>query len=143
MSIFSRWDNAQKTVMHLIFEKGWTWHDYQQATDEIDIMLSSASGQVHLIVDIRSAPTLPSGAALTEILRDLSAATDNMGIVVVVGASKTLQLMTRAGQKLSHGTTHHVRFAVDLEDARQILNSVMYVHQSLKDPMLAEISHYR
>jgi hypothetical protein len=144
MSIFSRWDNAQKTVMHLVFEKGWIWQDYQQAAHEIEIMLSSVNAPVHMIVDIRSAPTLPSGSALAEIMRDFSAAPNSVGIFVVVGASNVLQLMLRTGQKLSRATTtHHIRFATDLEDAHQILNSVMYVRQSLRDPMLAELSHYR
>jgi hypothetical protein len=144
MSIFSRWDNAQKTVMHLVFEKGWTRQDYQQAAYEIEIMLSGVNAPVHMIFDIRSAPTLPSGSALAEIMRDFSSTPSRVGLVVVVGAGNVLQMMLRTGQKLSSGaTTHHIRFATDLDDAHQILNSVMYVSQSLRDPMFAERSHYR
>jgi hypothetical protein len=137
MSIFSRWDNPQKTVMQVVFEKGWTWMDYQQAEDEIEAMLDNTSGEVNLIVDMRSAPTLPSGSALSEIISSLSLTPTKVGIVVIVGASKVMQIILRTTKKLSRDTTgNHIRFAQDPENAREILRS-LNVHQSLLDPAFA------
>ena len=138
MSIFSRWDNLQQTIMQIVFEKGWTWADYVQAENEIDARLDSVDWQVHLIIDMRGAQALPGGSALSEIMRSFAEGHDNLGMVVIVGANKVLQLLLRTMQRLTpSGSAQHIRFAADPEEARGILRSVFYVRQSLSDSAFA------
>ncbi|MFN8373237.1 MAG: hypothetical protein U0694_10240 [Anaerolineae bacterium] len=142
MGIYCRWDNPQKTVLYIVFEKGWAWADYVRAQDEIDALLSGVMGQVHVIVDMRGAQAFPGSTILSDIMHEIATAPDRPGMLVIVGASHVLQLFFRTMQRLTPSLLgKHIRFADNPEEARGILRTVTNLRQSLRDQaIVADIS---
>jgi len=134
MGIYSRWDNPQKTILYIVFEKGWAWSDYVRAQDEIDARLSGVNWQVHVIVDMRGTQAFPGSTILSDIMHEIATAPDCPGLLVVVGASHVLQLFFRTMQRLTPSLVgKHIRFADDPDAARAILRTVTNLRQSLRD----------
>ncbi|MGB1288294.1 MAG: hypothetical protein ACPG7F_17295, partial [Aggregatilineales bacterium] len=62
MSIDVTWDTDAKTVLMVSYEKPWTWDEFNQAIDDVQMLLDSVNHPVHMIFDIRGAGFPPQGA---------------------------------------------------------------------------------
>ena len=62
MPIKALWDNPERTLIRYQFEAPWSWNDFSAAVDEATKMLDSADRQVRMIIDVRNASMLPTGA---------------------------------------------------------------------------------
>jgi hypothetical protein len=137
MSIFACWDNLQKSVIQVVFEKDWTWADFVEAENQIEAMLDSVEWHVHLIADMRGANRLPTGMAFTDLIDSFSSENSNLGTVVIVGGGNVLQMLLRTTQRLAFDASpNHIRFADDLHGARTLLRSVLNVRETLKESVI-------
>lgn len=86
MSVTIHWDNPQQTALVLTFTAPWTWDEYEAISETIQQHFESATDEVDLIVDMRSAGDIPQH--LFSQFRDAYAdTTPNLGQYIYVGAT--------------------------------------------------------
>jgi hypothetical protein len=128
MNIEVNWANNTQTIIHLTFQRGWTWDDLEQALDRADAMIGSVQHMVHLVIDIRNGGGLPRD--FITVAGDLFAQGQpraNEGQLVVVGAGIMMRAAYR-GLLNIYGTQLQNRpflFASSPEEAQTLLQTVL------------------
>jgi hypothetical protein len=62
MGIKVAWDTEEQTAICLVFDKPWTWDDFEDANRQMLTLLNSVQHKVDIIFDISNAGFPPSGA---------------------------------------------------------------------------------
>jgi hypothetical protein len=62
MGIKVAWDTEEQKAICLVFDKPWTWDDFENANNEMTALLNSVQYKVDIIFDISRAGFPPSGA---------------------------------------------------------------------------------
>lgn len=126
MHIQVEWANHEQNVVHLTFQRGWTWDDLKQAIQRADTLIDSVEHTVHLIIDIRN------GGIPNDFLQaagDIFAqgeARANEGTRVVIGAGLLIRAAYRSLQAVygSKLADRPFQFASNLEEAHALIRSV-------------------
>ncbi len=124
MAINVKWEDEQRTVIRIAFQRGWTWDDLNKAIVQADQMIISVPHEVHLLIDIRNAGGLPRDFMTRA--GDIFAQGDarpNEGQKVVVGASWLIRSAYN-GFRAVYGSQLQGRpfiFADSPEDAQGLL----------------------
>lgn len=135
MTIQVEWDTPEKKLIHLQFERGWTWDELKASIQRADDLITSVSHTVHLIIDISHAGGLPKD--FMSAAGDLFAqgeARANEGQKIIVGAGFIIRT-AYAGFQAVYG--HHLEgrpflFAKNMDEARTMLNTVEQTNPELK-----------
>lgn len=124
MDIQIRWDDAERRIVRLEFQPGWTWDALKQAIQRVDELIASAPHTVHLLIDIRGAGGLP-GDFMTRAgeLFAQGEARPNEGDKVVIGAGPLIRAAYSAFLALygDEAQRRPLRFAGSLDEARALL----------------------
>jgi hypothetical protein len=129
MNIEANWANSTQTIIHLTFQRGWTWDDLSQALDEADAMIGSVPHTVHLMIDIRDGGGRLPRDFIT-VAGELFAQGPpraNEGQRVVIGAGMMMRAAYR-GLLNIYGAQLQDRpflFASSPEEAQTLLQSVL------------------
>ena len=101
MSIEVGWGTPEQTVIHMRFQRGWTWDDVRVAVQQVDDWLVSTPHTVHMLLDIREAGGLPRdfSGVIGELLKQ-GEARPNEGRRAVVGANFMLRTVFASVQSL-------------------------------------------
>lgn len=128
MSIATNWANGTHTVIHLTFQRGWTWADLEQALQQADTMIGSVEHTVHMVIDIRDGGGLPSNfITVAGKLFAQGQPRANEGQRVVVGAGMMMRAAYR-GLLNVYGAQLQDRpfqFAASVEEAEHLLQTVL------------------
>ena len=124
MSIQVAWGNPEQTVIHLEFQRGWTWDDLYAAIQAADQMIIGAPYTVDLVIDIHKAGGLPRD--FMRVAGDIFASGDarpNEGQKIVVGASWLIQTAYNTFLKVygNHLQNRPFRFAATMDEAYTLL----------------------
>ncbi|MBZ0282335.1 MAG: hypothetical protein K8L97_16455 [Anaerolineae bacterium] len=126
MTIRVQWATPEKTIVHLEFERGWTWDTLKAAIQQADDHIISVPHQVHLIIDISKAGGLPRD--FMSAAGDLFAqgeARANEGHKIVIGAGALIRA-AYAGFQTVYGYRLEGRpfqFAGSVDEARRMVGS--------------------
>jgi hypothetical protein len=123
MHIHVDWANNACNIVHLTFERGWTWDDLKQAIQKVDTLIESVEHTVHLIIDIRNGG-IPSDflAAAGDIFAQ-GEARANEGKRIVIGAGMLIRaayhsLQAVYGSKLAE---RPFLFAGSMDEAHRLI----------------------
>ncbi len=125
MTIQVGWDNnEQQHIVRIVFQRGWTWNDLNQAVKQADALIISQSHRVDLLIDIQEAGGIP-GDFITRAgeLFAQGEARANEGQKVVVGAGTLIRIAYKTFLRV-YGSKLEGRpfiFADTLESARVLL----------------------
>lgn len=126
MPIDVKWANDAQNIVHLTFERGWTWEDLKQAIQQADKLIDSVEHTVHLLIDIRNGgiPNDFLGAAGDIFAQGEARA--NEGKRIVIGAGMFIRAAYRSlqavyGAKLADRPFH---FAANAEEAHEIIRQL-------------------
>jgi hypothetical protein len=124
MSITTAWGNPEYTVIHLTFQRGWTWTELKAAVAQADSLIISVAHTVDLLIDIREAGGIPRDflSAAGELFSN-GDARSNEGRKIVVGAGV---LIRTAYNGLMNVYGHRMKdrpfvFAADWSQAQALL----------------------
>jgi len=124
MSIVVNWDNPDKTVIRWDFEGKWNWEQFIDAYILSDRMLASVEHTVDIISNLDRSAMLPEGAlkGYENVLRNTS---ENIGVIVLISASRFLNVMVSAFNNIPHRRTAggNFAFAKTMSEARAILRA--------------------
>ena len=59
MSIWLRWDDNNKTILHQVFEEGWTLQAYYHSIAALEAMVADQPQSVRLVMDLSNASKMP------------------------------------------------------------------------------------
>lgn len=99
MSIRYNWYNAEKAVIHLVFEQGWTWDEYRRLQASLFAMIDEVNHPVHYLIDISAVHALPMGA-LNYLPAIFSQTHPRRGKTIIFGASPIIYNLWHLLQKL-------------------------------------------
>lgn len=83
MPITVRWDNEDKTIIYYVFDRRWTWDEFNVVYQDVYRMLDTVDHTVHAIVDLHNSQLLPADT-LTHMRRLTFQQHDNGGITVII-----------------------------------------------------------
>lgn len=86
MSVIIHWDNPQQNALVLTFTAPWTWDEYEAISERIEQHFESATDEVDLIVDMRSAGDVPQHL-FSQFREAYADTTPNLGQYIFVGAT--------------------------------------------------------
>ena len=123
MSIQVNWANDTQNIVHLTFERGWTWDDLKGAIHQADALIDSMEHTVHLIIDIRNGGIPNDFLAAAGDIFAQGEARANEGKRVVIGAGILIRAAYRSlqavyGAKLADRPFH---FAGSVDEAYGII----------------------
>ncbi len=92
MGIRVGWLDPEQRTIHVVLERGWTWHDLEQAIRQADSMIARAAHTVHLVIDIRNGGGIPGDflKAAGQLFAQ-GEARSNEGQRVIVGAGRLIR----------------------------------------------------
>lgn len=125
MQIDVKWATEARNIVHLTFERGWTWDDLKQAIQQADKLIDSVEHTVHLLIDIRNGGIPTDFLAAAGDLFAQGEARANEGKRIVIGAGVLIKAAYRSlqavyGAKLADRPFH---FAGSVQEAHQIIDS--------------------
>jgi len=83
MSIRLRWDDNDNTVLHQIFEEGWTLQAYYHSIEALEVMVNSRQQPVRLIMNLSGATQPPMRITRGRTV-DEAKATHNVEHIVLI-----------------------------------------------------------
>jgi hypothetical protein len=121
MSVEVKWDNADKTVIQMMFEGRWQWDDVRVAVLELNQMIESVDHQaVHLIANRGAAHWTP-GNYVANAQAILELYHPRVGYRVAVVRNPLAREMFYVFSAMVGGVTFSYRFVNTLEEAREFL----------------------
>ena len=126
MQINVAWDNNDHRIVRIVFQRGWTWQDLNQAIQQADQLIRSEPHTVNLVIDISAAGGIPGDfiSRAGELFAQ-GEARSNEGQKIVIGAG-TLMRMAYKGFLKVYGSKLEGRpfiFADNLDTARAMLSA--------------------
>lgn len=93
MSIRLRWDDNQATILHQVFEEGWTLQAYKHSIAALEAMVQAKPQPVTLIMDLSNASRMPvrsrRGRSIDEAL-----ATRNVERIILVSPGHFMPIVS-------------------------------------------------
>ncbi|MEL6150507.1 MAG: hypothetical protein AAFV33_24275 [Chloroflexota bacterium] len=83
MSIRLRWDENDSTILHQIFEEGWTLQAYYHSIEALEIMLMGRQQPVRLVMNLTGATTPPMRFTRGRTVDEAKATTNVERIVLI------------------------------------------------------------
>lgn len=125
MTIQVGWDNNEQSIVRIVFQRGWTWNNLNQAVKQADELIISQPHRVDLLIDIHEAGGIPGDfiSRAGEIFAQGGEARANEGQKVVVGAGTLIRIAYKTFLRV-YGSKLEGRpfiFADTLESARALL----------------------
>ncbi len=123
MPIQQYWDNTDHTLIHQVFEHGWTLKEMYDAWQGIIALMATVPHTVNIISEVGHIAYLPtnflsSARAMEQTLPP------NYGVHVVISRSMLFRVVTRVGSVLAPRMTARFQFAASLEEAYALVAKV-------------------
>lgn len=122
MSVEVVWDDAEKTIVRLIFSPQWTWEDLYQSNSVTDELTASVNHRVGFLIDMRQTREFPPGLSASKIKESIRFTHPNSSIAVVVGNSMFVQMMVTSLVRVL-GRRDDFLFAEDIDQARALITN--------------------
>ncbi|GAB4573020.1 MAG: hypothetical protein Kow0077_14120 [Anaerolineae bacterium] len=120
MSVRVFWDDPEHTIICMAFTGEWTWEEVEAARQREHAMLRQVSHTVDILLDFTNASNAPDNPILS-MRRMSSYRPENVGAIVLVGASTHVQTLTRIYRRLFAGDSVQFDTALTHDQARQLL----------------------
>ena len=123
MHIHVQWADDAHNIVHLTFERGWTWDDLKAAIHQADALIDSVEHTVHLIIDIRNGGIPNNFLAAAGDIFAQGEARANEGKRVVIGAGMLIRAAYRSLQAV-YGAKLADRpflFAGNMDEAQRLI----------------------
>lgn len=124
MNIDVRWLDEDQTAVLTVYQYGWTWDDFDTATDSAFALIRTVSHPVDIISDTSAAPTPPNPLALGHFQRALAALPENLGVVIVISASRFMEQTGTMFTRIFAARANRTHFVRSMDEAQQKLNEV-------------------
>lgn len=108
MSIHVDWDNEEKTILRWTYSPGWTWEEAYQARDYEKTLMETVPHIVDSIGDLTQTSNIPAGA-LTKIVNVMTKRHERIGISMLVGSNRFVQLIYDMVRKVHAGPLERAR----------------------------------
>ncbi|MAS37191.1 MAG: hypothetical protein CL610_24535 [Anaerolineaceae bacterium] len=122
MSIHTRWLDEDRQIILTTFEAPWTLDDFYRMVNEIESLVMRIDGTFHLVLDFTHTRSLPP-SFLTALRSADVKHKENLGMVVVVGASSFVRAIGVMGERIGVRSVQHVRFVDSIDDAVELLST--------------------
>lgn len=122
MGIHTRWLDEDRQIILTMFETPWTLDDFYRMVNEMESLVMRIDGTFHMVLDFTQSKSLPP-SFLTALRSADVKHKENLGMVVVVGASSFVQAIGMMGQRIGVRSVQHVRFVDSIDDAVELLSS--------------------
>lgn len=131
MPVVVKWENDNKTILHVGFDGKWTWAEFHQALSRICNMIAGESHEVDIVGDIRYAEPQIDGSPATEYSRALDMLPPNTGRIAVVGRGffAAMIFSVVAGRHLKFG--RRTTWVRSIDDAHAALERLRYAGQQI------------
>src|SRR5690349_14348513 len=121
MNIKLSWDNEEKTVYLIVFERGFDWNDYDSAIDKLWADIAAVQHRVHVIGVLPEGVALPKGLPLTHLARAAQHQPPNVDLVVMVNFNPFAKALIKALIRLNVKAAKSSRFAATVEEAYELI----------------------
>lgn len=91
MGVIVSWYNPEQSIIHIVFERKWTWDDVYAIDDITSEMLMSVSNPVCFMVDVSMLTGLPRGMSVTKLKQVLNFEHSNSVATIIYGVSPFLR----------------------------------------------------
>jgi hypothetical protein len=120
MPLTTEWDNEEKTIMRVTYQRGWTWDDLEGNLPKEKEFLDSVQHRVDVIADFRGTD-LPHGAMmrLPKIADSPPYTHPNSGAVIMVGSPTFMDQVVTVYRKLYGPVAIKLEMVHTLEEARE------------------------
>jgi len=112
-----RWYDANQTIVHVRYPRGWTWDDFHLIADAVQQLRDAEpKPRVDIIADM-SDGMMPRGGFSSHsvgVIRDNDVA---LGFVVVVTSNPVIRTLTQIGSQLSPKTQEKYRVTGTVAEA--------------------------
>jgi hypothetical protein len=132
------WDNPERTILYTRYTDAWTWAEYEQALEDMGVLLNSVTHPVAIIRHIVDVEALLPPAELYTLPAHLQWFPANWGGLVIL-APDPLVVKSFAALALSilgEAGTAGLYAAPALEDARTLAYRLLAEAPTLVEPVL-------
>lgn len=125
MAIDVRWYNEdERTIVHQIYHKGWTWEDFYVSRDATRDLIASQTHTVHILSDFSDSMNLPKGNVMMHAKNVLGVYGDNWGLLVALNNSYMIAAMVNMFVRVFPAPYgEKIRMASTIEEALDIYNT--------------------
>lgn len=125
------WDDEEKRIIRQIYSGHVTIEDYYAATDQVQEMVAQVSHVVHSIMDRTLVVSTPN-SALPALLYANKNLPENIELRLIINPSVYTRMIVNIGRRIAPRVVHHIRYALTLEEAHQIIQEHMAVVAELQ-----------
>lgn len=92
MPISVQWDNPEQSIVMIVFERPWTWKEFDSAVEQMLAFFNSVHHKVDVIFDIRNGG-FPPPDAITHFKRVAEIQHPNGGLLIYVAPNVLVQFI--------------------------------------------------
>jgi hypothetical protein len=123
MSIITRWENNEKTIISVQFANEWSWDEFAPIREAILEMQADIPHVVDYIADFCEVDDIPTGALA--VGRSIHrSCTRNDGIMVLVGTSPMLRMLFQSFITAYPVNKNELVLVSTLDEAFQIITDI-------------------
>lgn len=119
MPFVLQWDNAEKTIIYIRYER-WTWADFYGAAKESAELALNVDHRVDIIAHLVDG-FIPQGNAFSHSGSVLKQENDKLGIIVIVTSNRFAVSLMQVSSRIVPGWQKKYRVSSTLADARDLI----------------------
>lgn len=119
MPIFVQWDNPERTIIYIRYER-WTWDDYYDALRESAILSKTVDHPVDIIADLVDS-LVPKGGTISHAAAALKQDNSRVGLIVLVTPNRFVQSLTQMSWRVLPDFKKKYRMTSTVELARELI----------------------
>lgn len=96
MSITTKWDKTDSSIVVCTIHGEWTWEEYHEATTKIAQMINRVSHRVDMVMDMSEAGPLPMSAASLHIKSSLERMPSHFGVSILVSPDRFTRMVVES-----------------------------------------------
>lgn len=130
MPIFVQWDNPEKTIIYIRYER-WTWDDYYDALSESTVLSKTVEHPIDIIADLADS-LVPKGGTISHAAAALKQDNPRVSLIVLVTPNRFVQSLTQISFRVLPDFKKKYRMVSTVEEARAL---IAREHRTLMEPL--------
>lgn len=119
MSVTIQWDNPEKTIIYVRYER-WTWDEYYESLNECTRMCDAIGYPVYIICDLVD-NIVPKGGAISHAIASLKRSDGRVERIVLVTPNRFIRAMTQMSGRVLPEFNRRYRMTDTVEHARELI----------------------
>jgi hypothetical protein len=123
MTIHVEWADEARTIMLLNYQTGWTWTDFRTALERSGELSQDLDHPFYLINDVRSAPKLPDGQAISHFRAAGQNNAPALRYIYIVGTNMFATSLLNMMKKLVPNIANTWKLVLTIEEAYALIEA--------------------